>query len=158
MKSANRIEGSKRLNISLMRLRITAARLPWLARGLVTGIALSLVLAFTPCCDIFGEAHAVPAPGDVTSHHAPASDNDLHSHESDGPGDICGKWFDDASPSGAVSYGAPTSSWEGKAIMPLAPTRHPLMSPRADTLKWRPLHSQSPPPRALYLRFARLLI
>lgn len=158
MKSTNRSEGSRRFPMGVMRLRAMVTRLPWLSRGLAAGIAFSLVLAFTPCCDIFGEAHAAPAPGDVESHHAPASDNDLHSHESDGSGGICGKWLDDTSPPGAISYGVLIPSWEGKAIMLLALIHHPLMLPRADTLQWRSLHSQSPPPRALYLRFVRLLI
>ncbi len=158
MKSTNRSERSKRWSMSLMRLRARVVRMPWLSRGLAAGMALSLAFVLTPCCDIFGEAHAAPAPGDVESHHAPASDNDLHSHESDGPGGICGQWLDDTSPSGAVSYGVLIPSWEGKAIMSLALIHHPLTPPRADTLKWRSLHSQSPPPRALYLRFARLLI
>lgn len=144
--------------ISLRRIRSMTARVPWMMRGLTAGMALSLVLVLTPCCEIFGEAYAATAPGDMENHHAPAADNDLHSHEPEGHGNICGNWLDNASPSGVVSYGALTPSWEGKAAVPLAPEHGSFISHNPGAITWRLLHSQSPPTYALYLRLARLLI
>lgn len=144
--------------ISLRRIRSMTARVPWMMRGLTAWMALSLVLVLTPCCEIFGEAYAAAAPGDMESHHAPAADNDSHPHEPDGHGGICGKWLDNTSPSGAVSHSALTPSWEGKAAVPLAPEHGSFISHNPGAITWRLLHSQSPPTYALYLRLARLLI
>lgn len=134
------------------------AHVPWMMRGLAAWMALSLLFVWTPCCEIFGEAYAASAPADRESHHAPAADNDSHPHEPDGHGGICGKWLDNTSPSGAVSYGALTPSWEGKTVVLLAAEHVSFLSPDPGAITWRLLHSQSPPPHALYLRFARLLI
>ncbi|MBI3571842.1 MAG: hypothetical protein HY082_12215 [Gammaproteobacteria bacterium] len=142
--------------ISLIRIRRKAARVPGFARGLVAGMALSLAFVLTPCCGIFGEAYAASTPGDTESHHAPAADNDLHSHKSEGGG-ICGKWLDSVSPSAVIPDGALMPSWEGKAAVPSAPEHYSFVSHDPDAARWRPLHSQSPP-YALYLRFTRLLL
>ena len=147
--NANRNEGRTKMIISLRRIRNTTARVPWLARGLTAWMALSLVFVLTPCCEIFGEAYAAAAP---------TADNDSHPHEPDGHGGVCGKWLDNASPSGMVSYGALTPSWEGKAVVLLAPEHGSFLSHNPGAITWRLFHSQSPPPHALYLRFARLLI
>lgn len=133
--------------------------MPWLGRGAAVGLALSLVLAFTPCCNIFGEAHAASSLEAAESHHASGSvANGSHSHEPDGQGGLCGKWLDNAPYAGMVSSDALTSSWEGKVIAPLVPERYSLISLNPDAIKWRLLRSQSPPSHALYLRFSRLLI
>ena len=159
MKNANGNECSRRLFVSLVHLKASAVRMPWLGRGLAAGLALSLVLAFTPCCNIFGEVYAASSLEEAESHHAPGSAaGGSHSHEPDGQGGLCGKWLDNAFYPGMVSSAAFTSSWEGKLIVPLAPERYSLISPNPDAIKWRLLQSQFPPPHALYLRFARLLI
>ncbi|MEK7206612.1 MAG: hypothetical protein AAB134_01855 [Pseudomonadota bacterium] len=113
MKSTNGNECSRRRFVSLVRLKAKAVRMPWLGRGLAAGLALSLVLAFTPCCNIFGEAHAASPLEEVESHHAPGSAaGGSHSHEPDGQGGLCGKWLDNAPYAGMVLSDALTSSWE----------------------------------------------
>ena len=156
MESVNRNPKSKRLVVSLMRMRSRAAHRSWLSRGFAAAMALSLLLAFTPCCEIFGTAYAASATEDALNDHASAADCGSDSHESDGQGGLCGKWLDSAPLSSAVSTGAFSPSWEGKAPIPLLIVQLPLMSRQAVGL--RPLRSVFPPPRLLYLSFARLLL
>lgn len=158
MESVNRNQASRQLVISLARMRSRAARRPWLSRGLTAAMALSLALVLTPCCEIFGDAFAASGLENSQSRHVPAADNGLHTHGTDGHGDICGKWLDDASSPVAVSYGPLASSWEGKATLRLSLVSYPQMFRQADAAMWRPLHSVSPPSRPLFLKFARLLL
>lgn len=141
--------------ISLIRMRTMAARLPGFVRGFAVWMAFSLMLAFTPCCEIFAGAHT--APENVESRHAPDPDSGLHSHEPDGHRDICGKWLDNASSSAVISDGVLTSLWQGKVAVLSAPEHYLFVSHEPHVARWRPLHSLSPP-HALYLLFTRLLL
>lgn len=142
------------MTISLIRMRTMVARLPSLARGLAVALTLSVILAFSPCCEVVSNAHAAEQ---AASPAAPDPHSASHSPETDGRGDICGHWLDNASAFAPIHDGALTPSWDGKAAIPSALGSYSFALLDPDAAIWRPLNS-APPPHALYLRFARLLL
>lgn len=126
-------------------------RAPWGARLLAAALVLSLVFAFTPCCEVF----AVAAMPDA---HAPAGHDhagDAHDGvQSPGQGDPCAAWLDrsDAVPAKAAAVAqAPAKS--------VVPVMHAVLPPAASPVVGRrPFYLPASPPGALYLLHARLLL
>lgn len=123
-------------------------RIHWTARLFVAWLALSVVFALTPCCDVYaafvpGETHAT-AP----DHAAALPDHD------DGDDKPCAAWLDrnDALPveSGALPAVTPTLA------IPVQFTLHLPSSPV--TAMRQPFAASASPPDALYLRYLRLIL
>jgi hypothetical protein len=136
----------------LRRFRTRTARSPWGARLAAVTLALALVFALTPCCDVLGaptvpDAHAAidPAPADHDhgGWHAPGQD------------DPCAAWLDRSDALAGKTDNL--VSFDGKVVhgaqsLPVPPA----VSPDANGA--RLAHLPIPPPDVLYLRLARLIL
>jgi len=136
--------------VSLRRLHYRMARAPWGVRLAAAMLALALVFALTPCCDVLG---APPTP----AAHA-ASGHDSADHDHDGGhapgGDPCAAWLDR---SDAVPPKADGASSPGVNAVPATPF---VLLPNAMPVAtaWRPFRLSASPPGLLYLRHLRLIL
>lgn len=123
-------------------------RTHWTRRLLVAWLALSVVFALTPCCDIY----AAFMPGAA---HAAASDHAAVSHDHDGGGDKpCAAWLDrnDVLPveAGVLPTVTPTLA------IPVPFAFH--LPPLSFTAMRQPFIASVSSPDALYLRYLRLIL
>lgn len=123
-------------------------RIHWATRMFAAWLALSVILALTPCCDVY----AVFMP---SAAHAAAPDRTTVSHNHDGGDDKpCAAWLDrnDVLPaeSGALLTAAPKLAIAAASVF-----RMPLST---STLVRQLFVASASPPDALYLRHARLLL
>lgn len=137
--------------ISLQRLRTRTGRSPWGTRLLAAWAVLSLLFAFTPCCDVIGLANAAPAPVATDRDHG--ADAHGGGHASDG-GDRCATWLDR---SDAVPVKADEATPPGAQIA-LATLFVFSRGAASVSAVWRPFRLSASPPHALYLRHARLIL
>ncbi len=123
-------------------------RIRWTTRMFAAGLALSVVFALTPCCDIY----AAFIPGAA---HAAALDHAAVSDDHAGGGDQpCAAWLDrnDALPVGTGAL--PTAASE--LAIPVSFVFH-LLPSRFTTMRQPSVASVSFPD-ALYLRYLRLIL
>ncbi len=119
-----------------------------LARVAVAWLALSVVFALTPCCDVY----AALMPGEA---HATAPDRTTASlNHNDGDDKPCTAWLDrnDTLPveSGALPTAAPTLAIPGRLAFHLPSS--PVTAMR------QPFVASTSPPDALYLRYLHLIL
>ena len=138
--------------LSLLRLRARRARAPWSTRLLAAWLALTLVFALTPCCDVIGPANAAPVPVAADHGHTPDAHGDMHAP--DAGGDPCATWLDR---SDAVT---PKADVVAPSMAKLVPATPLVLLPNASlaAASWRPFRLSASPPDALYLRYARLIL
>jgi len=123
-------------------------RTHWTTRTFAVWLALSVMFALTPCCDIY----AAFMPGVA---HAATSDQAAISHDRAGGDDQpCAAWLDrnDALP---IESGALPATTPKLAIAGIYAFRIPLST---DVLVWQPFVASASPPDALYLRYLRLIL
>mgnify|MGYP001620142595 CR=1 FL=1 len=138
------------MTLSLLRLRARMTRAPWRTRLLAMAMALSLVFALMPCCEVIGAAGAAPMP--AVADHGQVLDAHADSHAPDN-GDPCAAWLDR---SDAVPPKADNAAPPGAKISLATPS---VLLPNTSLAAaiWRPFRLSASPPHALYLRHARPL-
>ncbi len=127
--------------------RAELRRIHWSARVFTVWLALSVVFALTPCCNVY----AVFIPGET---HAAAPDQTIASpNHDDGDDQPCAAWLDrnDALPV------------EAGALLTAPPLAIPApltfqLPPVSFTAAQQPSVSSTSPPDALYLRYLRLIL
>ncbi|HLD13493.1 MAG TPA: hypothetical protein VJB18_02120 [Burkholderiales bacterium] len=138
--------------LSLLRLRARRARAPWSTRLLAAWLALTLVFALTPCCDVIGPANAAPVPVAADHGHTPDAHGDMHAP--DAGGDPCATWLDR---SDAVTPKTDIVAPFVAKVAIATPFVFLWNVPSA-AIAWRPFRLSASPPDALYLRYARLIL
>ncbi len=120
-------------------------RIRWSARIFTAWLALSVVFALTPCCDVY----AAFVPGET---HAVASDHATALPDHDGDDKPCAAWLDrnDALP--AESGMLPTATPKLAIVVQFA---FHLPSSRVTP---PPFIASASPPDALYLRYLHLIL
>ena len=128
-------------------MRSRSARSPWGTRLLAAWVALSLMFALTPCCEVIGAANAAPVPVAVDRGHT----SDAQAPDT---GDPCAVWLDR---SNVVPAKADDATPSAAKVAPATPFVFlPSASPAPAV--WRPFRPSAAPPDALYLRHARLIL
>lgn len=141
----------KPITISLRRFRARMTHSPWGTHLLVAWVVLSLMFAFTPCCEVIGAASAAPASASTDHGHRPDAHDSTHAPDS---GDPCATWLDrsDAMPPKTDDASSPGAKIALATPFVFLPSASPVAT------AWRPFRLSASPPYALYLRHARLIL
>jgi len=145
------------MHLSLGRIGSNLKRKTVPTRIMVVLWSFALVLAFTPCCEVFATAPPTDHPagyGHADAHDAADLPNGSHADFGDGP---CTPWLNVAlsTPDSAPALLPVTSSPESPAVLPRDSGFTPAFARRPAV--HRGAHAPPPAPRPLYLRFVRLL-